>query len=237
MELNSTVNPRLTYARFAGFMFLFNYVVNILGVLIPEWVRGSGDFADIAARIIESEWLYRFALTSWVIGWVSVVILAYALYVVLEPVDKRLAQIALYSRLGESFVGSVIVMLSFAILSLRLQGDGRSAGAFSNNQLQSLVSVMDSAVASGFHISMTFLGVGSTLFFFLFYRSRYIPRLLASLGVGSSVLMMMVSLGALIFPTYAGTFQYGWGPIGVAEITTAFWLLIVGIRPLQSNEA
>ncbi len=43
--------------------------------------------------------------------------------------------------------------------------------------------------------------------------------------------MLIVSLGALTFPEYARTFQYGWAPMGIAEITTGFWLMIRGIRP------
>jgi Domain of unknown function (DUF4386) len=219
-----------TAARVAGFAYLFNYVTSVFAVLTLSRITGSGDFAEKARRVLASEHLYRTALASMAIGWIIIVILAFALYVTLEPVNKRLAQLALFFELGQSFVGAVTVVVSFA--ALRLYTLAQASGPFQNEQLQALVSVTRNASEnSGFNIAMIFLGLGSTLFFYLFYKSRYIPRALAAFGVFASVVMAMVSLAILIFPEYAGTIQYGWGPMGITEITTAFWLMIVGIRP------
>jgi hypothetical protein len=78
---------------------------------------------------------------------------------------------------------------------------------------------------------MIFLAVGSAIFFYLFYKSRYIPRLLAGWGVFASVVMFVVSVAMFLFPENMRTLQLGWGPLGIAEIGTALWLIIVGIRP------
>ena len=49
-------------------------------------------------------------------------------------------------------------------------------------------------------------------------------------GLGS-FLMLVVSLGALIVPEYEYTFKYAaWAPMGIAEVGTALWLMIAGIR-------
>jgi hypothetical protein len=146
-------------------------------------------------------------------------------------VNKRLAQLALFFRLGESFVGAVTVVVSFAMLRLYTAADG--VGPFQDDQLNALVKIAGSVYDSGFLVAMTFLGPGSILFFCLFYKSRYIPKALAMLGVWGSVMFMLVNFGLLVFPEYSGPLQYGWAPIGVAEIGTAFWLLIVGIRPAR----
>lgn len=229
MNERSIDTTQRAYARLAGCMYLANYVTALFGVMTLSWIRGSGDFAARASRILASEHLYRAALASMALSWVIIVILAFALYVTLEPVNKRLAQIALFFELGQASVGAVTVMLSFA--TLRLYTAAQPAGLFQNDQLQALVRVTGSAADSGFNIAMIFLGLGSTLFFSLFYRSRYIPRALAAFGVFGSIVMAVVSVAMLIFPEYAGKLQYGWAPIGLAEVTTAFWLVIVGIRP------
>jgi hypothetical protein len=217
------------YARLAGFMYLFNYATSVFGALTPTSIRGSGDFAERARRILASELLYRAALTSMAIGWVLIVILAFSLYVTLKPVNKRLAQLALFLELGQASVGAVTVIFSFVVLGLYTAF--QPTGSFQNDQLQALARVVESASGSGFNIAMTFLAAGSTLFFYLFYKSRYIPRPLATWGVFASVLMLLVSLAMILFPDKARTLQYGWGPMGIAEITTALWLMIVGIRP------
>jgi len=219
--------PQRTAARVAGFAYLFNYITSVFGVLMPAWIKGSGDFAAKAQRVLASEHLYRTALASMAIGWVIIVILAFALYVTLEPVNRRLAQLALFFELGQACVGAFTVMVSFGALRLYLL----ASGPLQNEQLEALVSVARDAATSGFNISMIFLGLGSTIFFYLFYQSRTIPRVLAGLGVFASIVMAMVSVASLIYPEHARTFQYGWGPMGIAEVATAFWLMIAGIRP------
>ncbi len=42
--------------------------------------------------------------------------------------------------------------------------------------------------------------------------------------------MLAVSVAMILFPANIRTLQYGWGPMGIAEIGTALWLTIVGIR-------
>ena len=229
MYENPTDITQRAYARVAGFMYLFNYITSVLGAVGPSWISGSGDFAEKAQRIAASQHLYRAALTSMAISWVGIVVLAFSLYVTLGPVNKRLAQIALFMELGQASVGAVTVFFSF--VKLELFTIASATGPFQKDQLEALVSVNRSAAGGGFQIAMTFLGVGSTIFFYLFHKSRYIPKPLAALGVFGSVLLLMVSLASLIFPEHAGTFQYGWGPIGIAEVATGLWLSMRGIRP------
>lgn len=213
------------YARLAGFMYLINYATSVFGAVMPDVIKGSGDFAERAQRVHASALLYRSALTSMAIGWVLIVFLAFSLYITLKPVNKRLAQLALFLELGQASVGAVTVIFSFVVLGLYT-----AAGPVQGDQLELLARVVDSASGSGFNISMVFLGVGSTIFFYLFYKSRYIPKLLALWGVFSSIVMLFVSLAMILFPEHIRTLQYGWGPMGITEIGTALWLVIVGIR-------
>ena len=213
------------YARLAGFMYLLNYATSVFGSLTPDLIKGSGDFAEQARRVVASELLYRTALTSMAIGWVLIIFLAFSLYVTLKPVNKRLAQLALLLEVGQASVGAVTVIFSFVVFGLYTA----QTGSFQNDQLQALLPIV-SASFSGFNISMIFLGVGSTLFFYLFYKSRYVPRALAAWGVFASVVMIVVSAAMILFPEHMRMLQMGWGPLGIAEIGTALWLTIVGIR-------
>jgi uncharacterized membrane protein len=97
---NSLTDSTQLYARLAGFMYFFNYLTSMFGVLAPSWITGSGDFVQKSQRVLASEQLYRTALVSMAVGWVLIVFLAFALYVTLKPVNKRLAQLALFSELG-----------------------------------------------------------------------------------------------------------------------------------------
>src|SRR5678815_4645292 len=101
------VRTQRTWARLAGFLFLWLIITGLAGALTTSRIAGSGTFAETAKRITASERFYRIALCSELIETLSALLLAFALYVTLKPVNKLLAQIAMYWRLGESLIGCV----------------------------------------------------------------------------------------------------------------------------------
>ena len=229
IENSSTGRTQCIYARIAGFLFLWLIITDLAGALTIYHIVGSGTFAETAKRVVASEHLYRVALSSELIETLSAVLLAFALYVTLKPFDKLLAQVAMYWRLGESFIGGVGVILGF--LRLRLYTSPQSLGALGADQSQALVDLTRNAGFAAYNIGAIFFSIGSILFFYLFFRSRYIPRILSAFGVFASVIVTIMCFGSLIFPEYAATLQYGWAPMAIAEVTLGFWLLIKGIRP------
>jgi len=70
-------------------------------------------------------------------AWIAIGVLAFALFAVLEPVNKRLAQLALFLRLGASFVGAASVM--FRVAQARLYQASATEGLFTAEQLRTLV--------------------------------------------------------------------------------------------------
>ena len=56
-----------------------------------------------------------------------------------------------------------------------------------------------SARGLGFYIGFVFLGFGSTIFAYLLFKSRYIPRVLAAWGIFSSSLLAIGSLAVILF--------------------------------------
>ena len=228
MDGSSVERAQRFYARIAGFGFLWLIVTGLAGALAVSRVAGSGTFAEIAKRVAASEHLYRVALASELIETLSAVLLAFALYVTLKPIDKLLAQIAMYWRLGESFIGGVGMIFGF--VTLHLYTASHSIGALGTDQSQALVGVMGQAGFAAYNISAIFFSIGSILFFYLFFKSRYIPRSLSAFGVFASVIVTIMCFGNLIFPEHSATLGYGWAPMGIAEVTVGFWLLVKGIR-------
>ena len=91
-----------TSARLAGIMFLAKYVLEGLGDSVTIIARGGESFAETARFAAEHAVLWRFALLSVGASWIAIGILAFAMYAVLEPVNKPLAQLALVLRLNRS---------------------------------------------------------------------------------------------------------------------------------------
>lgn len=214
------------YARLAGLMYLVVLAADIAGLVLDSVVAGSGTFGERTQRIIASEGLYRVALTFALVGSLSTILLAAGLYVTVRPVDGNLALIALLFRTGESVVGAVGIAISFAVLQTRLAA--RDASAFSADQLGALASLF-SAAPSG-EIAAIFFSLGSTIFFYVFWRSTLIPKALSAWGIFASLSYAALWFARLILPESSGLTLYGSLPALIAELSTAFWLLIKGIK-------
>ncbi len=77
-------------------------------------------------------------------------------------------------------------------------------------------------------VSAMFFAVGSTVFAYLFLRGRLIPRALAWIGVGASVLLVVglpLQLGGLVSGTAA---QVMWLPMLAFEVPLAIQLIVKG---------
>jgi Domain of unknown function (DUF4386) len=188
------------YARLAGVCFLANYVLQGLGDSVTILLRGGETFAERARYAVGHELLWRVSLLEVGLAWVSIGILAFALYAVLEPVDRRLAQLALCLRLGASFVGGASLM--FRVAHARLLMASATEGLFTPEQLGALASTMTRGGSEGVELAWMFQGAGSVLFFLLFLRSRYLPGALARLGILGSALVVAVSIAMFIYPQY-----------------------------------
>ena len=188
------------YARLAGICFLAKYVLEFLGDGVTIIARGGETFAEKARYAAENQLLWRVSLLEVGLSWIAIGILAFALYVVLEPVNKRLAQLALCLRLGASFVGAASLM--FRVAQARLYGASATEGLFTTEQLRTLASVMTRAASEGVEVAWMFQGAGSTLFFLLFLRSRYLPGALARLGIVGTAVLVPMSAVMFVYPQY-----------------------------------
>src|SRR5437867_12803389 len=128
-------------------MFLLNYVLQGIGDSVTILSRGSASFAETARWAAESDVLYRVALVQVAAAWIAIGILAFALYAVLEPVNKRLAQFALVLRLGASFVGAASLM--FRVAQARLYSAPATEGVFTTEQLGVLEAVTQRGAGAG----------------------------------------------------------------------------------------
>jgi len=218
----------MAYARLAGVMYFFT-AFDLTGVVIISRITGTGTFLATAHSIAASETLYRIGILFGLIGDLSTILLAIALYAILKPVDGILAMTALLFRLAESAIGGVVVVLGFADLQIYL--DANSASALSANQLGVLADLMSRTSAAGTDVSVVCFSIGSAIFFYLFLRSGYIPRALALWGLLGSLLCTIAFSGSLLAPQSSDLLRgIGALPIGIAEPVVGLWLLIRGIR-------
>lgn len=219
----STEQALQTYARLGGFLYLFVMAAFVIPFVITGSLAMPGDFAQTARNVVEAEQLYRVSLGISLAGVVAIILLSGAFYSLLRTVDPSLAAIALALRTAEAVFMGVTVMVRFsALTNYAAAGDdlvGREA----------LHRLMFGAIDAATNIAFACLAFGSTLFFYLFFRARYIPRLLSGFGMLASMLLGVLAFALVLFPDRLSGFEMAaMLPLGIAEVATGLWLLIAG---------
>jgi hypothetical protein len=224
-------------ARVAGFMFLFSLIVPFLNwtFVLSKLVVAENVMAT-ANNIMANELLFRIGITIELIMSVGLIVLALALYIILKPVNKNLALLALLWKLVEATIAAVIVLVSFIALQV-LNGDAYLT-VFTPEQLQVPVGLILNAHFAVYSIPMVFLGLDMVVFSYLFFKSKYIPRILAGFGILSFALVLIHALMYILAPKYA-TMPINqivfWVPSGLFEIMIGIWLLSKGLKVQQGD--
>ena len=85
-------------------------------------------------------------------------------------------------------------------------------------------------------MGLFFFGLGSTTYAYLWFKARYIPRMLAGLGIVASLLVAIVSPAILAFPSLADIVTPAYfAPIFIFEVAVGLWLVIKGMRAEGNN--
>lgn len=233
MTARTTLESPRIYARVAGFAYLTIAIVALFyGFLVESQLIVAGDDAATAHNILADESLFRIGIVLVLIIYVSVVFASWALYVILKSVDQNLALLALLFRSAEAIVGATTVLISFAML-LVLQGR-TPPGTFEPQQLEALAGRFLDVRTAGLDIVLILIGIGATIFCYLLFKSKYIPRWLAGWGVFTYVSMLVLGLISILFPNHPATLEYVLYGVGeLFELTLGFWLVFKGVDLLE----
>lgn len=229
MRLQTIEPAQQTAARVAGFLYVLTNLTSILAYSIRGQLRVRGDAVETAARMAGNERLFRIGTVTELITVAGVLMLVAALYVVVRPVNRNVALLAAFWRLVENCVLAVATLHASAALALLSGTD--YLRAVDTETLQALAYTFLRVHGTGFNIGFVFLGLGSTVFSYLLFQSRYVPRALAALGIVASLVLAIVTLAIMIFPGLARVVSLAhMAPMGIFEFTLGFWLLIKGLR-------
>ncbi len=218
-------------ARIAGLACLISFVTVVavnFGIFARLIVRG--DPAQTARNILAHETLFRIGVAGDVLYCVGVVVLLTALYIVLKPVDQNLALLAALGRLVHGFTWLLATINLFT--ALRLLSGADYSRAFGPDQLP----VLARLYLSGFdqyYVGLLFWALGATVGSYLWFKSNYIPKAMAAVGVISSAWCAACTFVLFIFPGFRGVVNWWWydSPMGIFELALSFWLLFKGLRP------
>jgi len=230
MRDDLNVPLQLKAARLAGLLFLIAMATGLFAefyVRFPSTLVESGDALKTTNNIIAHERLFRIGIANNIVTFAIDVVLIWALYLLLKRVNRSLALLAVFFRLIETTLACFAIINSY--VAMQFINDSPTK-LFDLNQIQFL-SLLHSIYALTFVIVAVFLGLGSILFNYLFYKSGYIPKILAGWGIFASLLLLTSQFAIIVFPAVENKIIPAcYGPIALDEIALGVWLLFKGAK-------
>jgi hypothetical protein len=231
MTIPSIDESQRKAARVAGFAYLFSLATEVVSEFrIRPHLIVAGNAAETARNILAHESLFRLGIACDLIYAVGTVVLLAALYVILKTVNRNLALLATFWRLVYAVTWVVIALNSFT--ALRLLSGAEYARVFGEEQMQALARLHLSGF-DAYYVGLLFYGLASTGCAYLWFKSRYIPRVLAAWGLIASGWCAISTFVFIISPDFSKVVNLWWfdSPMGIFEIATSFWLLFKGLAP------
>lgn len=231
MQNQPGIPTQLKAARLAGLLFLVAMATGLFAefyVHFPSTLVVSGDTSKTMYNITKNERLFRMGIANNIITFAIDVVLIWALYILLKPVNRSLALLATFFRLIETTLACFAIIISY--VAMQFITGPNSTKPFDPAQMQTL-SLLHSTYALTFVIVAIFLGLGSTLFNYLFFKSRYIPKVLAGWGIFAALLLLISQFAIIVFPALESTIIPAcYAPIAIDEIFLGYWLLFRRVK-------
>lgn len=221
---------RTANARLAGATFLAYIALGIASLVLFSQAAGTGEPAQRLAALASHLAPARASLVLGLSTGFVALALGVALYGLTQQVDPHIALLALSCRVVEGAMAAVGTMLSLALLAL---ASGQVAvDPQIRVGLGTLLLSSDQWLTT---VSATFFAVGSTFFCYLLLRGRVIPVLLARIGLGASVLLVVGLPARAIELIPSSLAMWMWLPMLLFEVPCGLWLLFT--KTLSATEA
>lgn len=223
------------YARLAGFSYI---VFTVAGLVKNFWLNTRlSDIGAIQANsIFENEMHFRLGIAAEAIMFLGVLMASVSFYVVLKSVNRQLALTALCLRLCEIILGGLAVVISMAMLAL--SSKTYLLEMFDLEQLRILVRVASSFRMPAYEYSWISMGFAGVITFYLFFRSRYIPRVWSVWGIFTYLSLILYPLAKLLIPDLPREAMFVLFPGALFELLVGIWLLTMGVNiPIDSDNS
>ena len=198
-------------------------------IFVRDKLIVPGDATATANNIMASQLLWRISIAGELIMLVCSVALALIFYVLLRPVNKNLALLALLFNLVQTAVLSAN-SLNLLVASFQL-GGADYLKAFEPHQLHALAYLSIKSHGYGFGIGLIFFGCECLILGYLIFKSGYLPKPLGVLMQIAGLCYLTNSFALIIAPTFANMiFPVIMVPVFIAEASFCLWLIVKGVN-------
>jgi hypothetical protein len=224
-------------ARIAGFTLLLLILSGVLGTFVfHHHISVSGDASATAQNILAHERSFRIGLACQIVMFNCDIILALALYALLQPINEPLALLGSFWRVANAIVLGVGVAAT--LLALSLLRDTHTFAAFSPVQLQALMALFMRLDGKASSMGLLFFSLGAAVHSYLLLKSGYIPKILSAGYLIVAIQLAICCFAFIIFPKLSDTLGLGFVlPDFIVELSVALWLAFKGAKiPPQPSQ-
>jgi len=229
------MNTNKKTARIAGFLYFIYIVATMFANVSRTKLIVFGDAIATANNILASEWLFRIGFISDVLAGVLFLLAAWALYVLLKPVNKNIALLFLLLNLGGVAVQCINMLNLFSAVLLLSGADYLKV--FQIDQLQTLAMFFLYLYDNGFMIAQFFYAAWLFPLGYLVFKSGYLPKILGIIVMIECFGWLMYPIQFFLFPTYEVISYLSFAVGFIGEFGLTLWLLIMGAKDQPSSLA
>ncbi|MGV3624828.1 MAG: DUF4386 domain-containing protein [Archangium sp.] len=210
------------YARIAGALYLVPMLLAPFSMMyVPGLIIAANDATATASNMISHEGLFRLAMISDALIFLTEIALTAVLYVALRPAGPALSLTAMLARIVMTVLQGVNLLLCMVALSS-----------------PSSALLVLGVKAQSVHVWELAFGLHCVAVGVLVFRSGFAPKVFGVLMALAGVGYFMNGAGSFALPSLA---SFSAGFVGVAalvgEVPFVFWLLIRGVDEKRYEHA
>ena len=215
-------------ARMAGFFYFLFFIAAITSDVCRDSFIVLGDAAATARNIMANEWSFTVAAVGDLVTALLFFLAAWALYVLLKPVNKDLALLFLLLNLGGVAIQCSSDLFLFA--SQLLMNNPDYLNGFQVGQLQALAMFFLDLREKAFTVAWLFSGAWLFPLGYLVFKSGFLPKILGIVLMVHCFTWMSTFFQSFLFPGFTAITYVSY-PLGfIAEFGLTLWLLIMGAK-------
>ena len=209
------------------------FIVGFAGAFGPLGVKPILDDPSYLAKIFENKNTVMVGALLQLIMALACAGIAIGLYPILKKYNESLALGAVGFRIIEN-VFAIVTALGLLLL-VTLSQESVKADALAASTFQTIGALLLAVrFWAGLVLSQFGWGLGALMYYYVFYRTKLIPRWLSGWGLVAIILHLtsvFVTMFTQIDP-FSGSVTILMNiPIGLQELTLAVWLIVKGFSP------
>jgi len=216
--------------RLLGAAFL---IVIVLGVLSGQLIGSLGvtivgppdNISETMINISDNPTTMQMSIVGFLIEAVAIVLLTILLYITLRKQNRTIALWAFGLWILEAVLVAAREISAFFLLYS--SQEYVKAGAPDSSYFQTLGGMFYASTQFIYSAQMVFYCIGGILFYYLFLKSKYIPKLISAFGIMAASLAL---IGTLFEFFDYNVPMFVFLPVLPFELAVGVWLMVKGIR-------